>query len=175
MKATLYFLVILGLLFSCHNNEQQDSKKDINSISKQDYKQYCNQRYQFCIEYPSNFIPQGVASNGDGQIFSSKDGKTEIRSYGNLIVEDISSLEESYLTELKDVNITYKKKGDDFFVVSGFEGDNIFYRKSIQRKIDYLLTGKKDTDILTTFTITYPKNQKDQYDFYCKKINKDLK
>jgi hypothetical protein len=44
-------------------------------IVPDDYRVYNNEKFDFSISYPANFlIPQGESPNGDGQRFISKDG-----------------------------------------------------------------------------------------------------
>ncbi|MDM1551636.1 hypothetical protein [Empedobacter falsenii] len=138
----------------------------------QNLKKYCNQRFNFCTEYPSNFSGLGESQNGDGQNFISKDKLTKITIFGNLEIEDINDLKSTYKSYLTSKNVTYKLIKDNYFVISGFESKNkIFYIKVIKKKVDYY--GSL-TDVLQTVYISYPKTQNDIYSAYCKNIAKNF-
>ena len=111
-------------------NKQKYSKREVENELSERFDQYCNERYKFCIEYPSNFIPQGEPGNGDGQIFLSKDHEVEIRAFGSLPFEGIDHtllMKYDLVTENKE--ITYKKFNYNWFIVSGYdETGKIFYQ-----------------------------------------------
>jgi hypothetical protein len=102
------------------------------------YDSYCNQRYHYCIDYPKDYlIPQGESGSGDGQAFISADKANRLLAYRDLrdnIDPDVKfKLETAYQEDLKDENIkevTYKKLGQKFYVISGYnKKGNIFYQK----------------------------------------------
>ncbi len=112
-------------------------------ITPGDFQTYDNDRFDYSISYPSNFlIPQGVSGNGDGQRFVSKDNRVVMTVFGQHNAME-KSLEELFNEELKpNHTITYKRLKDKWFVVSGYEGDKVFYLK----------TRLKD-DVIKTFHI----------------------
>ncbi|MAS24241.1 MAG: hypothetical protein CMI08_12420 [Oceanospirillaceae bacterium] len=120
---------------------------------------YNNIRYGFTLNYPQTLHPQGESFNGDGQTFTSADGKVRVQVYGaNLLNEE--QLDELYQRAAKDDLygnhsrlVTDKELGENWFRVSGYtEGDKVFYSKSI-------LAG----ETLVTFTISYPEEQESQW------------
>lgn len=135
------------------------------------YRTYVNKRFSYIISYPSDIlIPQGEAANHDGQRFISKDGRVEMAVYGTNNVSD-ESIEEKYQEESQDQpdespgrTVTYKVLKGNWFVISGTEGDNIFYQKTI-------LKG----DAFLTFTISYPKTSKDPFDKITERIVRSFK
>lgn len=112
-------------------------------IEPGDYETYENDRFDYSISYPSNFlIPQGVSANGDGQRFVSKDNRVVMSVFGQHNAME-KSLTELFEAELKPSRtVTYKLLKDKWFVVSGYEGDKVFYLK----------TRLKD-DVIKTFHI----------------------
>ncbi len=112
-------------------------------IKPGEYQTYRNDRFDYSISYPSNFlIPQGAAGNGDGQRFASKDNRVVMRAFGQHNARE-KSLEEMFNEELKPGRVvTYKVLKDKWFVISGYEGDKVFYQK----------TRLKD-DVIKTFHI----------------------
>jgi hypothetical protein len=124
------------------------------------FKVYVNRRFTYTISYPYDiFIPQGEAANGDGQIFLSKDRRAVMKVYGsNNSLEQ--SIDDRFAEEFGDQPegdseriITYKVVKKDWYVISGIEGDSIFYKKII-------LKG----DVFLTFEISYPKSSKHIFD-----------
>lgn len=140
------------------------------SFGQKNYKNYCNARFQFCIDYPKDFTAQSESDNGDGCVIISNDEKTEIRTYGSLENEEINNLTQELKFLNKESKITYKLIGKNYFIVSGINKDGkIFYRKTKLTKLNnYFNTGP--AKVLQTLTITYPKSQADQYANYCKLI-----
>jgi hypothetical protein len=135
------------------------------------YKTYYNPRFEFSVAYPSNIlIPEPPAWNGDGRIFRSADGAIEMRAYGgyNALFQTLS---EVYKKEcaVRGREITYKAFNGNWFVVSGYEGQNVFYLKQILKK-DAL-----KNEIFLTFTIEYPKSRKNILDPVIAKVAKSFK
>ncbi|MGV0919913.1 hypothetical protein ACTS94_05910 [Empedobacter falsenii] len=74
----------------------------------QNFKKYYNQRFNFCVEYPSGFSGLGKSQNGDGQKFLSNDKLSSITIYGNLEIENINDFQTTYKDYLSSKNVTYK-------------------------------------------------------------------
>ena len=128
------------------------------------FETYCNVRFGFCIDYPSGrLFPQGESGNGDGQIFKSKNAATTMWVYRDFRDnEDPDSkfdIESAFILDTGVENpekskrvITYKKLGKNFYVISGYNNEKIFYQKTI------------NTDAgLATSLIEYPESEKDYY------------
>jgi len=116
---------------------------------------YSNSKYGFAITYPADrFIPQGESDAGDGQVFRARGGQGEMRVYAgfNVLNEALPAVFETCLRE-PGFQPTYKVLRKDWFVVSGFAGKNIFYRKTIQ-----------SGDTFFTISFTYPPGEKALFD-----------
>jgi hypothetical protein len=101
---------------------------------------YQNARFGFEVHYPAPiFSPQGESDNGDGQRFISRDGKAEFRVWGTGMLPE-ETLGQAYQKELADSSrtVTYKRLGQDFYVVSGVEGKEIFYEKIMHTEDRFL-------------------------------------
>ncbi|PZP51638.1 MAG: hypothetical protein DI598_02735 [Pseudopedobacter saltans] len=144
------------------------------ALGQSSYQKYCNTRFQFCIEYPSNFKAQPESANGDGCVIISNDGKSEIRTYGSLENEETNNLTQELQYAEKESKITYKIVCKNYFIISGTNKEGmIFYRKTVVAQLkDYFNSGP--AKVLQTLTITYPKSQIKQYEDYCSKISKAL-
>jgi hypothetical protein len=130
---------------------RSESIYEANKFSYYHFDTYCNARFGFCIEYPKDILTPGDESeNGDGRIFSDTSGQTTLRVFGR-IAEGVDghqiSIAQQYAEDLKtpmtpegteEFIITYKKLGEDFFVISGyangkFHGRKVFYQKTIAK------------------------------------------
>jgi uncharacterized protein with LGFP repeats len=136
------------------------------TLAQSSYIQYCNARFGFCVSYPSTFKAQGESDNGDGQEFISSDGKSSLLVYRDgreaIYESEAECRSQSYLSDItsdETKQVTYKKKGENFYVVSGFQGLMIFYQKTI-----FTEQG------MMTAVFTYPTAQKAKYDAYCSKL-----
>lgn len=108
------------------------------------YEKYYNNRFNYSVAYPIGIlIPQGESQNGDGKKFISKDKNIIMAVYGSHNVLN-KKLEEVYRTESRNATpenptrvVTYKTRGDNWFVVSGYENGKVFYNKTILRNGDF--------------------------------------
>lgn len=124
------------------------------------FQTYRNSRFDYSIDYPANLLmPQGEADNGDGQVFVSADQQARFKIYGthNVLEE---SLKDLFHKESQDVvtgritkKVTYKRQKDNWFVISGYIGDKIFYQKTVLAN-----------DQFKTFYMEYPETQRHLYD-----------
>ena len=129
---------------------------------------YNNARFNYSISYPVDLIPQGEATNGDGQRFTAKDGHAELTVYGgyNALNTTLKATYEEESTPAKHPGreITYKVLRPGWFVISGRENGRIFYRKT-------MLKG----DTFKTFIFEYDESQKAVYDRITAAIAKSFK
>ncbi len=115
------------------------------------YFPYCNHRYNYCINFPPHLLTaQQEAASGDGKILLDKKGVEFLRVFrrGAVDPEEHISLKKQMQEDISEITqpdssgvlpeITYKKLGRKFYVLSGKKGDIIFYRKVIITKDDEL-------------------------------------
>jgi hypothetical protein len=98
------------------------------------WKSYINVRFQYTICYPEDLmVPQGESPNNDGQKFLAKDGAQL------LVFGQNNALGESLKDALTDTesrlagpfgNVTYKVLKPNWFVLSGQNGQTVFYAKA---------------------------------------------
>ena len=141
----------------------------VTSYSKVTWNIYSNVRFGYDIEYPDILLPQEESQNGDGRQFVSSDEKSVLTVYGAFNTLDVS-VEHMYSSTIDE----YKKEGKkilyrvidkNWFVLSGYDGDKVFYRKTMRQH-----QLKDDIDIDITFIMTYPKSQKSTFDKITEKI-----
>jgi hypothetical protein len=137
------------------------------SNARDKYSTYINNRFSYSISYPTGLlIPQGEADNGDGQKFLSRDGRAEMIVYGSNNALD-QRLRDLYNEQLQGGEgdarskkiVTYKALRDNWFVVSGGEGDRVFYQKTIFRG-----------GVFKTVRIEYDKSLADIFDKVTKRV-----
>lgn len=137
--------------------------------------EYCNSRFDFCIQYPADFIAQGEAANGDGQRFLSKDKQAEIAAYGMNVLEELNDhVNEEFKMQTKGINVSYQVIKPNSFIFSGLDKEGkIIYQKTVMKKVKYE-GEEEDTRLWQTLTITYPKSQQTKYASYCTIISRSL-
>ncbi|MFB6276375.1 MAG: hypothetical protein ABEI32_09555 [Halothece sp.] len=105
--------------------------------SKVKYQKYQNERFDYQVKYPAQILtPQQAPTNGDGQTFQSPEGQIVMQVYGrhNTLSDSLNERYQEMLQKHADSSngkITYRKKDNNFFVVSGYRGNWVFYRKTI--------------------------------------------
>lgn len=182
------FLFLLATLFSCKGKlsntdnyipndsmiiQKQESKEienpktthEIQDKSNLKYDSYTNARYGYSVLYPTNLEKKSESENGDGREFNSSEGFNML-VYGSNDASVLGkSIDEMYKEELKEhKDVTYKVKKKNWFVVSGYDGDYIFYVKK------YAGTGSTNT-----LFFKYPSNLRDKYYDVVTVISKSFK
>lgn len=132
-------------------------------INSQEYVEYCNERYGFCVNYPSNLKKERPPDNGDGQRFNDGKGFLMIVSGINNGLDDNLKTEMASQSKYFD-KITYQTYKDNWFVLSGYKGSNILYLKTY--------VGRSSINHLY---IQFPSSQKSEYDNVVTKISKSFK
>ena len=99
--------------------------------------QYRNARFGFTMTYPSNFVldPDSIPEGGDSARFWTPDRRatavvTGIRNGLGQSLTDLLDEATKDVTENSHGTITYTRSRDNWFVISGFIGERIFYRRS---------------------------------------------
>jgi hypothetical protein len=118
---------------------------------------YQNDRYGTTIDYPDLFKAQPPPDANDGRTFKSADGAEflvfaeyntldfTVATYRDFIVKNLDP----------GAVITYRSSGDNWFVISGTKGADIFYERHM------LSHGVQMTE---GFVMTYPAALKQTYD-----------
>lgn len=154
----------------------------LTSFRTQQRTQYCNSRFQFCMEYPQDFRANGESGNGDGQTFTAKTGGAKITAYGSLALDprdldesnDPDPLKYQFKQATDGLKLAYKVIKPNYYIFSALNAKgNIVYCKTVKRKIDYLATP--GTEVLQTLMIEYPPSEQDKYKDYCTYIAGSLK
>ena len=80
-----------------------------NGVNDETYTEYCNLRFDYCLNYPGEELKQQESSdNGDGVVFATKDGKVTMTIVGSYNIMQWSPQDIYLFTfedELNDPNI----------------------------------------------------------------------
>lgn len=94
---------------------------------------YENARFGYRLVYPGAWFEAGPESpRGDGRAFNTPDGRARIAVFGASNSEAMSLLEyRATVLELQglDQELTYSPIGNTWFVLSGYQSDEIYYQK----------------------------------------------
>lgn len=123
--------------------------------AEENWTTYQNPRFGYSLYYPTVLFEAGEpAENGSGSTFTSRDGRAKIVVFGALNSENFSPVEyrRILLEEFGGYDrMDYSPKGQSWFVLSGFRGDNIYYQK-----VMFSCAGK----VINVFSMTFPTAEK---------------
>lgn len=162
MKTMSFRHLLWILLFAISNHV---AAKDIS------YTTYQNGAAEYAIDIPDDILyGQGESGNHMGQIFKSADMDAKLFTYG-IGNPDEKMIDDLYFDELnpedKDERVfTYKKMSNNWFVVTGFHQEKVFYTKTIL---------SESTGLIKKFYFEYPKTKKSTYDDITIKLSKSFK
>ena len=125
---------------------------------------YKNARFGTTLAYPSTVFevldpPQ--SGNGRRLEASSGDAQIEINAWNDPTPNALQSLRWRLMNTAGYEQVTYKPKGGNWFVLSGFRGDTIYYEK-------YLF--ENTTNTIHTFSMKYARDRKNIYDVMLERI-----
>lgn len=118
---------------------------------------YHNDRYGTTIDYPDIFKAEPPPDSNDGRKFIAADG-AEFSVYAsyNTLDFDLAKFHDFTIKNLDPkAVVTYQARGNDWFVISGTSGGNIFYQRE---------TLSHKAQMTEGFFMTYPSSLKQTYD-----------
>jgi hypothetical protein len=132
------------------------------------WRTYHNDRYGTTVDYPDIFKPGPPPDSDDGRKFKSADGADfAVYASYNALDFDLAKFQKFIETNLDPGSvITYRSHGDDWFVISGTRGSDIFYERHL------LSHGKQMTE---SFVITYPARLQQTYDPIVTRMSKSFR
>ena len=130
--------------------------------AQQTYTKYCNARYSFCVKYPVEFGIAPAPANNDGRRFYDDVGFS-MSVYGSYNALDYS-LRGQMSEDKNDFDtITYQVIKNDWYVLSGYKGQDIIYKKTFMRG-----------DIFFHLYIKYPARYKNDYNAIVSQVSKSF-
>ena len=99
---------------------------------------YTNHKYGYLVAWPVQYLtPMPESDAGDGRVFVSTDGKSELIAWGEYSDVLEQTLAETYERALEQSGeqVTYKHFEKDYFVISGYKDGRIFYHKTLRSQM----------------------------------------
>lgn len=129
---------------------------------------YANARFGTMIEYPADvFLPQPPPDNGDGRTFVSADGSATFFVFGQHNYDDLDAA--AMMERDRELGgydqVTYRQTGKGWYVLSGYVGEDIFYRKVL---ID------RDSGLVHVFGISYPAAARETFNSIVTRMSKSF-
>ncbi|BAH74408.1 hypothetical protein [Solidesulfovibrio magneticus] len=145
--ALLLVLATTGVPLALEPAAATKAKLDRVCSRTAEYDCYTNHKYGYVLAWPRLILkPLGESDAGDGQVFTALRGRAELRCWAgfNDVLEQ--TIPQAFAQALNEPGrrVTYQHMGKDFFVISGLEGQDIFYRKTLLAH-----------DILASFEFVY--------------------
>ena len=130
------------------------------------WKNYFNERFGFSLNYPATLVASPDPIDGAGREYHTPGKEFSIAATAHFlrIVDANESLDSHWHDELNDLQglITYKAKGDSWYVVSGVTTNGyVFYHKFFTKGQNWAAVH-----------ITYPESQRAKYDSWVARIEK---
>lgn len=127
-------------------------------VAADSWKTHPIERFGGAIDYPENvFAPEPREADEDDQVFVSTNDEARL-AVGSWLNEGGFSpgeLKNNLLRSAREASLTYEPGGKTWFVLSGYEGDDIYYQK-----IMFSCGGS----VVTAFGLTYPTASRTRYD-----------
>jgi len=135
----------------------------ITTVCAQEFNRYCNTRFGFCVIYPIALKVSPAPDNDDGRKFYDHNGFSMTASgmynvLENSLKSEMKSQEEDFDT------VTYRKIKNNWYVLSGYKGNDILYIKTYMGK-----------EIIYHLYMRYPVKLKKKYDKTVSKVSGSFK
>jgi hypothetical protein len=132
------------------------------------WKEYVNKRFGFSLRYPGILVASREPDDGGGREFHTTDKEFSVAALGHFLrtVDEDDSLQKRWQDELNSLGntISFKKKADEWYVISGVTKDGIEYYHKL-----YVKGGN-----WAAFQITYPHAKNKKYDPWVERIEKSF-
>jgi hypothetical protein len=133
------------------------------------WERYQDQKHGYSFLFPADLLkPLENAPRENGIEFLSRNGQTKLKV---LALQNADGVTPSQYRELifREIggygDIRYGPQGQNWFVLSGFRGPNIYYQKIIFSCGGRMING---------FALTYPRYLRRDYDYIVTKIEKNF-
>ena len=180
MRNPIFYLSII-LLFSCKNGTQESITSKPLEVSDNElinYVEYCNDRFDVCFDYPSNFGAQPEPVNGDGRTFLNEIDSAEIVLYGFLDQGNEGlHTQLDILNEMMEIDdLIESTNGID---VRGIERESgKIHHEKLRIKPD-ISAGTYDdgspVNIIYSLQFVYPTSKQSKYNKYWDKMSEKFK
>ncbi|MDU1903566.1 MAG: hypothetical protein E6772_02175 [Dysgonomonas sp.] len=163
-------LIVASVLFACGGSSKNESVSagdtavvDSTTVAEPETLEagaYANEKLGYSITYPKDILVlQSETENTDEQVFLAKEGNAKLRIYKDIRKDKsgkVLTFNEAFELDRGTTSkrqVSYSSLKPLFYAVSGVEGKEIFYQKTIMAKGD-----------MVTAKLTYMKEDKPTYD-----------
>jgi len=163
-------LMVASVLFACGGNSKKESAPaqdtaivDSTAVAEPETLEagsYTNERLGYSITYPKDILVlQPETENTDEQVFLAKEGNAKLRIYKDARKDKsgkVLSFNEAFEQDRGTTSkrqVSYSSLKPLFYAISGVEGKEIFYQKTIMAKGE-----------MVTAKLIYMKEDKPTYD-----------
>ncbi|RYD38250.1 MAG: hypothetical protein EOP87_01930 [Verrucomicrobiaceae bacterium] len=133
LRASISAALILAACVPTASAQPDGDGPEINLTAEKDgWQIYRNPRFGMVLPVPPAITAQRPPDNGGGQAFRSADGKAELLTWGSFNIDGIGDVAKRWEAALIEPGrtITYKRKTDKWFVISGIRKDgSAFYER----------------------------------------------
>lgn len=160
----LIVLAMAVMVISCGGSTNKDTSKEATTEQATDSNRvaagsYTNEQLGYSITYPKDILILDESTvNSEAQIFKPVSGKAELRIYSDKRVDksgtpvSFNAAYEEDIADKKGRQIAHSSLTPNSYVISGLDGDMLYYQKTIFAK-----------GALVTAVLKYPKEEKDIY------------
>lgn len=157
-------LALAVMVIGCGGNASKDVSKDASTEQVADSNKvaagtYANEQLGYSITYPKDIlILDETTVNSEQQIFKPTAGKAELRIFVDKRVDksgspiDFNAAYEQDIADKKGRQIAHSALSPNYYVISGLDGDMLYYQKTIFTK-----------GALVTAVLKYTKEEKDTF------------
>lgn len=138
MKSNALFPVVFAMTFLA---SALSPKLTNLFFPKSGTERYCNERFEFCVEYPNSIFTETLYSdNGDGVILTTEKDQLQMTISGMYNPEDRSTEEvmDEIVSDLDHKLLETKATDDDFIVRYVDEEDMAHYLKAVRLRDRYV-------------------------------------
>lgn len=182
MRLTIFVLLLAIIGCKSENKGPQEvieSKPlEISGNEIVNYMTYCNDRFDVCMIYPSNFSAQHEPANGDGRTFRNEIDSAEIVLYG-FIDQTNQGLQPQLDLYKEFLEIESQNKIENGYEILGQDLETGFkHKERIFIKPDTTAGSYADgtpMNIIYSLQFTYPVDKDKKYQKYWSKMIEKLK
>lgn len=175
------FLILISI-FACKSEDKEIIRSKPLEVSDNEivnYIEYCNDRFNVCFDYPSNFGAQPEPANGDGRTFLNQIDSAYITLFGFIDHDNIG------LSHQIDIMKEYMEIETLTEFPNGIEviGTEIETQKTHKERIlikpdstsGITLTNGEPVNIIYSLQFVYPKSKEKKYQLYWRKMTDKFK
>lgn len=157
-------LAVAAMVIGCGGNSNKDVSKEATTDQVADSNKvaaasYTNEKLGYSITYPKDIlILDEATANADEQVFKPVSGKAELRIFMDKRVDKNGTpivFNAAYDQDIADKagrQIAHSALSPNYYVISGLDGDMLYYQKTIFTK-----------GALVTAVLKYTKEEKDTF------------